>query len=302
MEQEREMSRNEDPFDEGEGRPVYTSRRFGGRGDRSDGRRTVLLVLVGALVLGGLGWFAWNRYGAGDGAEPAPERSVASDSAATGDRRVAGEALRDTSAEPLPPLDESDALVRRLGEGLSTRPAVASWFVTDGLVRRFVLAVTNVANGGSPAEQLDFVEVEGDFQVRSRDGRLVIDPASYRRYDPLVAAFVSLDPDGAAALYRRLRPLFDEAYRELGLGGGDFEPVLARAVENLMAVRLPSPPVEVGPKEAGYGYLDPELEARTPAEKHLMRTGPENARRVQDKLAELARALGLDAAQAGAAR
>jgi hypothetical protein len=207
--------------------------------------------------------------------------------------------MPDTSAEPLPALDESDPLVRRLAEEISSRPAVAAWFVPDDLIRRFVVAVTNVANGGSPREQLDFIEVEGDFQVRDEGGRTLIDPASYRRYDGVTSAFVSLDPAGSATLYRRLRPLFDEASGELGLGTEGFDPVLAGAVRNLLAVRLPSPPVEVEPEGAMHAYAAPALEARTPAEKHLMRMGPDNARRVQEKLRELADALRLEVGGVG---
>jgi hypothetical protein len=294
------MANSEDPFDDRDDRPVYSSRRFGRRQDRNGSRRTAVLLLVGALVVGGLGWLAWTRIGSGDGPAPAADRAAATDTLAAGDRPAQGGAVGDTTTEPLPPLDESDPVVRRLAEGISNRPRVASWFVPEDLVRRFVVAVTNVANGRSPEEQVDFMEVEGDFQVRSEEGRMVVDPASYRRYDGLVAAFVSLDPDHSASLYGRLRPLFDEAYRELGLGGEGFDPVLARAVGNLLAVRLPAPPVEVQPQEAVYGYVDPELEARTPAEKHLMRMGPDNARRVQDKLRELAGALGLEVPGDGA--
>ena len=294
------MANSEDPFDDRDDRPVYSSRRFGRRQDRNGSRRTAVLLLVGALVVGGLGWLAWSWVGSGDGPAPAADRGAATDTVAGGAGPSAGEAARDTDMEPLPPLDESDPVVRRLAEGISTRPRVASWFVPDDLVRRFVVAVTNVANGRSPEEQVDFMEVEGDFQVRSEEGRTVVDPASYQRYDGLVAAFVSLDPDGSAELYRRLGPLFDEAYRELGLGGEGFDPVLARAVGNLLAVRLPPPPVEVQPDEAVYDYADPELEARTPAEKHLMRMGPDNARRVQEKLGELAGVLGLQVPGDGA--
>ncbi|HLM44689.1 MAG TPA: DUF3014 domain-containing protein, partial [Myxococcaceae bacterium] len=52
-------------------------------------------------------------------------------------------------------------------------------------------------------------------------------------------------------------------------------------------------PVELTPKGALYAYADPRLEALGAAEKHLLRMGPENMRKVQTKLTELAGALGL---------
>lgn len=289
------MANNDDPFDDRDGRSLYSSRRFQRRQDRSDLLRTVVFLILGAVVVGGLGWLAWTWTGGGDGSSPAANRPMATDTTPPADRPLAG---RDTTAEPLPPLDESDPVVRRLAEAISSRPEVAAWFVSDDLVRRFVLAVTAVASGGSPEEQVDFMEVEGDFQVREGDGGTIVDPASYRRYDDLVSAFASLDPAGSAVLYRRLSPLFDEAYRELGLGDEGFEPVLVRAIRNLLAVRLPESPVEVELDEEVYVYADPTFEARTPAAKHLMRMGPENARRVQESLRELATTLELEVARA----
>jgi hypothetical protein len=43
-----------------------------------------------------------------------------------------------------------------------------------------------------------------------------------------------------------------------------------------------------------YEFADADMEARTPAEKHVLRLGPTNARRVQAKLRELAAALGIE--------
>ncbi|MCL4837280.1 MAG: DUF3014 domain-containing protein, partial [Thermoanaerobaculia bacterium] len=40
-------------------------------------------------------------------------------------------------------------------------------------------------------------------------------------------------------------------------------------------------------------FADPELEALPPAAKHLLRLGPDNARRVQEKLRALAAAVPL---------
>ena len=42
-----------------------------------------------------------------------------------------------------------------------------------------------------------------------------------------------------------------------------------------------------------YHYADPRLEALQPAQKQLLRMGPENAERVQDQLRRLATALDL---------
>jgi len=136
--------------------------------------------------------------------------------------------------------------------------------------------------------------VSRSIVVRSASGRLFVDPTSYGRYDALTAAFVSLDAEGVARLHAQLRPLIDRAYAESGLGGEGYDEALARAFGRLLAVEVPRGPVEVLPSAAVYAFADPDLEALTPAAKHLVRAGPDNARRIQEKLRELAGAMGVE--------
>lgn len=283
---------------------------------RSATRRPIAIVAVLALVgLVGAGVWLWLR---GDGESPGPSgRAAAADSAGVVDPAA-------DSAIDLPELDASDELLRRMAAELSARPEWASWLATDALVRRFVRAVVAVGAGSSPREQIEFMAPEGDFSTRPPERaasggepsggapggaepgaaaadaaepsgeRAVVDPETYRRYDAATAVFVSLDTEGSARLYRRLRPLFDEAYRELGFTAPSFDVPMARAVETLLAVPVPEGPIEVVPDGAeAWRFSDPELEALSPSQKHLLRMGPENARRVQAKLRELGRAMDL---------
>ena len=252
------------------------------------GRTGVIVTVVAlvALVAGGV-WLWLRSDDTGGPADGGP---------AAADTTVARAAPGDTAGE-LPPLGASDELVRRTAAELSSRPALAEWLATDSLVRRFVGAVVQVAAGRSPRDELAFMEPERDFSVRdpgAPTAPAVVDPASYRRYDAVAATVASLDTRGTAELYRRLRPLFQEAYRDLGFREGSFDGTLARAVETLLAVPVPEGPVEVVPSGAdAWEYGDPQLEALAPAQKHLLRMGPENIRRVQGKLRELAEALEL---------
>jgi hypothetical protein len=63
----------------------------------------------------------------------------------------------EVEALELPTLGASDALVRELVEALSSHPTLASWLVSDDLVRWFV--VVDVARGLSPS----FRVPDGDF-------------------------------------------------------------------------------------------------------------------------------------------
>ena len=193
-------------------------------------------------------------------------------------------------AVELPPLDETDVLVRRLAAGLSSNPLLASWLATDGVIRRFTVVVDNLAYGKPVRKQLTEVAPAGTFRTTGRPPRT--DPRGYERYALITAAMDSIDPARAAQMYSTLRPRIEEAYKELGRNTS-FDRTLERAIVSL----LQAPPLRgdetLVRREARFLYANPQLESLTPAQKHLMRMGPEQAARVQAKLRELALALGI---------
>jgi len=190
-------------------------------------------------------------------------------------------------------LEDSDELVRQKAAGLSSHPSLSRWLQGDDLIRRFVAAVDNIANGQSPAPQIDFFKPQGRFRVVERDGRYYIDPESYHRYDLVAESFDSLDVRECVKLYRQLTPVLEEAYRDLGYPGGGFHSTLLRAIRELL--RVPSVmDIQVEKRVITYAMVDPELERLSPAQKHLLRMGPDNVRKIQAKLEAMASALGME--------
>ncbi len=244
------------------------------------------IVLVFALLAAGVGlYFGLLRGRPGD---------EAVESAAPAAETAPPAAAPDLAPPPaeLPALDDSDAFVRRLVRALSSHPAIASWLVTDDLVRRLTAAVANVAEGVSPRTHVGFLAPERGFTARTAGGRTFADPGSYARYDLLAEAVSSLDAAGVAELYRRLEPLFDAAYRDLGYPAGDFDRALAAALRRLLATPAVAGDVELLPGVESFGFADPALEALTPPQKALVRMGPANAARIRAKLREIGLALG----------
>jgi len=203
------------------------------------------------------------------------------------------EPLEDETVEPLDvALDESDSIVRDLIRGLSSHPKLADWVITKDLVRKFVASVDNIANGQSPRTHFDFFKIERKFKAVAKSGRLYIDPSSYSRYDQVADAFVSLDTEGSIRLFRQLKPVIQEAYRDLGYPEQDFQNALARAIQELLRVPVVKD-VLVQKKVVSYEMIDPDLEKLSQAQKHLLRMGPANVQKIQSKLRELASALGV---------
>ena len=193
----------------------------------------------------------------------------------------------------LPPLSTSDDFVRALVEKLSSHPELASFLVTEQLVRKAVVVVANVAEGLSPARLFPHLRPDERFEVAARSDRLLIDPESYRRYDTYVDVLVSLDSAGLVEAYRNVKPLVDEAYQELGYGEQPFEDVLAMAFAVVLKTPVMRGDVAVETVSVNYTYSDQWLEDLQPVQKQLLRMGPDNVRGIQAKLREIAGALGL---------
>jgi hypothetical protein len=96
----------------------------------------------------------------------------------------------------------------------------------------------------------------------------------------------------AVRVYRSAQPLFEAAYHDLGTPERSFEETLRSAIQELLA----APPLEgaVALRRVGnyYEYPDEALEGLSSAQRHLLRMGPRNALRIQEKLREIQRALG----------
>lgn len=256
-----------------------------GRRQRSQSRLFGILAAIALLLIVGGGVWWWL----------ARDRSLAPDT----DRPVATEPSPEIDPtrpglgvdEELPELDASDEWVRSLVQRLSQHPRLAEWLATDELVRRFVLVVVDMAGNSNPAANVAHLRPAAAFQAGQADGRLVIAPESHRRYDMMAAAFAGLDTEGTMEAYRRLYPLLEEAFEELGIPDQSFHDMLRMALQNLSAARVPQEPVEVVGEEGIYVFRDAELEELRGLEKAMIRLGPANAGQVQAKADELLREL-----------
>lgn len=193
----------------------------------------------------------------------------------------------------LPPLDLSDPFVRELLSGLSSRPELATWLASDGLIRSLAASLDAVANGTTPSVHLRRLAPARPFTAEPRGEDFVIDPRSYGRYDGIADTVAALDADGVARAYATLRPRLQEAYAELGYPGSDIDRAVERAMARLLETPVVDRDVEVRPAPVLYQFTDVRLERLEPAQKQLLRMGPRNSRLVQEKLREVARALGI---------
>jgi hypothetical protein len=266
--------------------------------DSQDHRARVVwaVALVAAMAIAGGGAY-YYRYGRHPVAPQAATAKPAPAAAAAELPRTLLGAGAD--AVDVPPLPESDPLVRRLLQSMSSHPRVVAWMATDGLIRNFTVVVDNIADGGTPARHLGVLKPAGRFKTTRDAGGLRIDPASYQRYDDLARAVDSVDPQAAARVYATLKPRIEEAHRELG-AQEPFDRTLEEAIVRLVETPLARGDGRLAAKGAeAFQYTDQRLESLTDAQKLLLRMGPANARLVQEKLKAIGLALGIPTARLG---
>jgi len=270
-------------------------------GDRADLRPrkkgglaavVVLLALAAAAA-----WFWWP-------AQEPPERSQPSTVTAAQDgtppAAPAAPVVRyplPTASEPLAPEGIAAALQQLLGRG-----AVEAFVVSDDFPRRLVATLDQLGREHAPASLWPVAPAPGRFLVEQVGDTTVIAPENAQRYTPMVRTLAAVDAAAAVALYRRMYPLLDRAWRALGLGDRYLNDRVVEVVDLLLATPEPAQPLVVrltevkGPVPSvrpwvRYEFADPQLQALPAGQKVLLRLGQPERQQVKDKLRELRRHL-----------
>lgn len=245
-------------------------------------RRVPVLLIAGlGLLAGATGAWWWTRGPASPAGADVPR--VATDAAV---------APPSEPVRPLPPLGQMDIFLRALLGTLSASPELARWLVTDDLIRQMAHAIDVVARGQSPARELTVLRPEGAFRATGSPRSLTVDPAAYRRFDGLAAAVSSLDPKAVADVYRTIQPRLEEAYRALGRSESSVDQAVRAALQVLIDTPAVDEPIRLVPGAgATFAYADPRLQTLAPAQKQLIRMGPDNLVRVTTRLREIKTAI-----------
>lgn len=241
----------------------------------------VILVVLALVVLGGVGWYVWQRSRSAPAtpAASAPPAAAVPDGAATPPEPVV-----------LPPLEEMDPFLRGLLSSLSSHPQLVAWLATDDLLGSLATAIDRLAQGQTPARDLAPLRPSGGFATTTRRGVTMIAPASFARYDGLAAAVASVDPERLAQAFVTIEPRLNEAYTKQGHPGTVRE-ALMRAAAVITATPDTPEELQLTPGVGGYAYADPRIEALTPAQKHLVRMGPANVATIREAVRRFAAAL-----------
>lgn len=200
--------------------------------------------------------------------------------------------------EPMPeaapepePLDISDTAVKAALETIASSPMLSRLMVNDGLLQRFVVTTTNLADDDMAPNHRLLTPPDQEFRVYTQADREWIDAASYKRYTPYVDVLESMSNDDLIELYTTYLDEIQVKYAEIGDPDQSFTEVMITAIDTLLDTPEVKMPVEVYTDSVMYKYADERLESLSSPQKQLLRTGPDNMRRIKAKLRELREAL-----------
>jgi hypothetical protein len=245
--------------------------------------RWLVFVLAGVILGAGLTfwWMSRDRPGTGT---PAPTTAT---EGAVGSHRPKRQPL------PLPALDASDGFLRDLVAALSNHPLLARLLATPGLVRGATLAVVQIGEGRTPAVPLTSMRPATRAASTGDNAGATIAAGSYDRWNGAVAALTSVSAASAAQVYVNVKPLFDQAYTELGNPNGDFDAAIVRAIQTLDEAPSSAEHGTVTSRPGYIEYDDPALKALRPVQKQYLLIGSANRAKVKTWLHDFAAALEL---------
>ncbi|MGZ4979685.1 MAG: DUF3014 domain-containing protein [Methylobacter sp.] len=278
--------------------------RYGQVKDKKNGGGAFFVAII-LIVLSGSGWF-YFKYLQSNFATESETRvlalpSGAKDTAAVDPLSISkaidgvptidvapGEKdniveLHQQTSPVLPDLEHSDGLLREEMTGLS--PALAGWLNTDQLIRKYVVIANDFSQGLRLEKHLRFLQLDQPFAVDQDNGNLFIAAQSYRRYDHLAAVINALDVQATLAVYKKLRPLLVQVFKEFSYPDEyGLEDIFTKAAAVILAAPVRDGQIALERHSIQYKFADPQLEGLNPIHKQMLRMGPENTSIIQDKL------------------
>ncbi|HET8690754.1 MAG TPA: DUF3014 domain-containing protein [Steroidobacteraceae bacterium] len=233
-------------------------------------------ILVGiAVVAVAVGAWYWYTHRAAEAPAPAPAAPPVAAEPAIKNPIVAPDEID-------PNLSATEQVATLVGT-----PRFESMFVPDDFVRRIVVTVDSLARQDVPQRMSPAKPVGGSFVTAGSGDTVVLGAANFARYTPWVELVDSLDPEAAAALYKRLYPQFQKEYEDLGNPDGYFNDRVIEVIDHLLAAPEPPATITLVRPNVFYEFADPKLESESAGRKLLLRMGPGNAAAVKAKLREI---------------
>ncbi len=191
----------------------------------------------------------------------------------------------------LPKLDNSDDFIRERLLLINDKKEFSRWIKTDDLLRRTASYADGLSNGVLLSKIFPLTAPEGKFATHSSDGSIWLNAGNYERYDRSINTITSLPIDSMAKMFHFARPLLEDAFSEMGYNPRQMDGIILQAIDVILATPIVAEPIRLSRDSVVYKFADPALESLLPLQKQLLRTGPENTKRIQQQAEALREAL-----------
>lgn len=191
----------------------------------------------------------------------------------------------------LPKLDNSDDFIRERLLLINDKKEFSRWIKTDDLLRRTASYADGLSNGVLLSKIFPLTAPEGKFATHSSDGSIWLNAGNYERYDRSINTITSLPMDSMAKMFHFARPLLEDAFSEMGYNPRQMDGIILQAIDVILATPIVAEPIRLSRDSVVYKFADPALESLLPLQKQLLRTGPENTKRIQQQAEALREAL-----------
>jgi hypothetical protein len=188
---------------------------------------------------------------------------------------------------PLPSLNDSDPIALDAIEQVSFYSADTSLLIQQEMIRNFVVFIDNLSKGDIIAYFSPVNSPKKSFSVIRSEQKIYLNTESYLRYDVYADLIDSIDIETTLEQYRHLKPLINEAYREIGYADEGFLNKLNQSIDLITNAPIINYSIELIAPSVMYKFADPQLESLNDVEKLLIRMGPSNTFKIQKKLKQL---------------
>ncbi len=182
----------------------------------------------------------------------------------------------------LPELNGSDpVIIETLTEFFQKQ--TIKLLIQEDFIRRLVVYTDNIAKGNVATKHSPFIKPNEDYSVIEGD---ILTPTaeSYERYTPYVALFTNMTSQQIFKLYQQYKPLFDEAYQEIGYEEGEFDNTIRDAIDMLLTTPTVTGNVPLIGQSVTYKYAYSQWEELPKAQKQFLRMGAKNVKKVKSAL------------------
>ncbi|CAA0121757.1 Uncharacterised protein [Halioglobus japonicus] len=214
-----------------------------------------------------------------------PVREEVTVAVETADDNMDAERVSEVEVEepaPLTPAD-GDAILKQQFAAAGANATLRKLTSVDHPVDLSAALIDGLGKGNVLRKMVPLDRLKPAFSVDREGDTLYMSPASYKRYDRYTDAITALNTSVLVETFHTLRPLYQQAYEELGLDPEDFDNAIIRTLDMVLATPEIAEPIALNPKSVVYVYADPALESLPALQKQLLRMGPSNLRRIKQQ-------------------